>query len=174
MTEKEIDGIHFSVAPFRAIEALKLKSFLLKKFGPALGQALGVLKDGIPESGDIGELKLDGTAISQAIEKLMEQLGEHEFIDLIKRMFGNVTANLVKDGEPLQFSFSAIQFETSMDMVFKGRLFSIYPVIVLVLEANYPDFFGKLAPGIGSRIKGMISSGPAEKGSKKKSEKSEL
>jgi hypothetical protein len=173
MKEKEIDGIRFSVAPFRAVEALKLKSFLLRKFGPSIGQAFGVLKDGLPENGGIGDMKLDGSALSQAIEKLMEQLGEAEFIDLIKRMFGNVTANLVIDGKPLQFSFSEIQFDTSMDMVFSGRLFTIYPVILLVLEANFPDFFGKLAQGIGSRIKKMVTSGPAEEGSKAESGKLE-
>jgi hypothetical protein len=173
MKEKEINGVLFTVVPFKAVEALKLKAFLLKKFGPSLGQALGVLKDGLPESGGFGDLRLDGAALSQAIEKLMEQLGEPEFIDLIKRLFKNVTASLMKDGKPLQFSFTEIQFDTAMDVVFTGQLFSIYPVMLLVLEANYPDFFDRLAPGIGSRIKQMATSGPAEEASKNESDGSE-
>jgi hypothetical protein len=170
--EKDINGVRFTVAPFRAVEALKLKAFLLKKFGPAFGQALGAF-DGIPENGDFGDLKLDGTALSQSIEKLMGQLGEQEFIDLIKRLFKNVTANLVKDEKPLQFTFTEIQFDTAMDVVFTGQLFSVYQVILLVLEANYPDFFDRLAPGIGSKIKGMLTSGPAEEASKSESDGSE-
>jgi hypothetical protein len=173
MKEKEIDGIRFSAAPFRVVEALKLKSFLLKKFGPSVGQAFGALQGGLSEDSDIGEMKIDGYALSLAVEKLMEQLGETEFVDLIKRLFKNVTADLVKDGEPLRFLFTDVSFETSMDMVFAGRLFTIYPVILLVLEANYPDFFGKWAPGIGSRIKKIAASGPVEKESKSESERSE-
>ena len=41
-------------------------------------------------------------------------------------------------------------FEQNFNKVFGGRLFSIYPVMLLVLEANYPDFFGKVAGNIGS------------------------
>lgn len=173
MKEKEINGVTFTVAPFKAVEALKLKAFLVKKFGPALGQALGALSNGLPEGGSIGDLKLDGATMSQAIEKLMEQLGETEFIDLIKRMFRNVTANLAKDGKPLQFTFSELQFDTAMDMVFTGQLLTVYRVMLFVLEVNYPDFLGLLAQDIGSRIKKIITSGPAEKESKNESGKSE-
>jgi hypothetical protein len=165
--------VTFSVTPFTAVEALKLKSFLLKKFGPSLGQALGALGGGALREGNIGDLELDGCSLSQAIEKLMEQLGEQEFINLIQRLLKNVTANLVKDGKPLQFSFIEQQFETALDVVFTGQLFSIYQVILFVLEVNYPDFFDKLAPGIGSRIKKMATSVPAEEGLKNESGKLE-
>jgi hypothetical protein len=173
MKTKDISGVTFTVTPFSAVEALKLKSFLLKKFGPSLGQALGAFGGGALMEGGIGDLKLDGAAMSQAIEKLMQQLGEQEFIDLIKRLFQNVTANLVREGKPLQFSFIEPQFETALDVVFTGQLFSIYSVILFVLEVNYPDFFYKVAPGIGMRIKKMATSGPAEEGSKNESGKSE-
>ena len=161
MKEKTIDGVKFSVAPFRATEALRLKPFLLKKFGPSLGQVLGVLKDGLPENGTIGDIRINGTELSLAVEKLMEQLGEDDFIALIKRLFRNVTAYVVKDGQQLQLSFTEQSFETSMDIVFNERLFSVYPVMLLVLEANFPDFFGKMAQGIGSKIMAITTSSPA-------------
>jgi len=160
--EKEIDGIRFSVAPFQAIEALKLKPFLVKKFGPSIGQALGVLKDGLPESGSINDVHLDGAALSQAVEKLMEQLSEDDFISLIKRLFRNVTAFVPKEEKLLELTFTDATFENSMNLVFSGRLFSVYPVMLLVLEANYPDFFGKTAQAIGSRIKKIATSEPAK------------
>jgi hypothetical protein len=174
MKEKVINGIRFTVVPFKAVEALRLKSFLLRKFGPPLGQAIGALPDGILEGRPIGDLKLDGTALAQAIEKLMEQLGEAEFIELIQRLFQNVTAHLEKEGKPLQFSFIERQFDTAMDVVFTGKLFSVYQVMLFVLEVNYPDFFDKLAPGIGSKIQQIITSGPAEEESKNEHEKSEI
>ena len=40
--EKVIDGITFTVAPFPAIEALRLKSYLMKTLGPALARPVDV------------------------------------------------------------------------------------------------------------------------------------
>jgi len=163
--EKEISGIKFSVVPFQVVEALRLKPFLLSKLGPAFGLALGVLKDGLPESGQIGDIKIDGPAISSAIEKLVEQLDETSFIDLIKRLFKNVTAYVQKDGQALQIQFTDLNFDNAMNIVFEGKLFSVYPVMALVLEANFPDFLGLMGQGIGSKIKKIITSEPAEKAS---------
>jgi len=171
--EKTINGIKFSVTPFHSVEGLRLKSFLIKKFGPALGQALGTLRDGLPENGNIGDIRLDGVVLSQAIEKLMEQLGEDDFIALIKRMFQNVIASVTKDGKLLQLTFADQQFDTSMDVVFSGKLFTVYPVLLLVLEANYPDFFGKMAQDIGSKIKKIVTSDPDAPNSTSESGKSE-
>jgi hypothetical protein len=171
--ERTINGVKFSVAPFMAIEALKLKAFLIRTFGPALGQALGTLKNGLPGSGKISEINLDGTALSQAIEKLMEQLNEEEFISLIKRLLGYVTAKMARDGKVFQLAFTENVFEESLNMVFSGRLFTIYPVILFVLQVNYPDFFDQVAHGIGKKIGKMISSGPAGQEPKNESDESE-
>jgi hypothetical protein len=171
--EKVIDGITFIVTPFQAVEALKLKVFLLRKFAPSFGQALGTLKDGIPESGKIGDVKIDGTELSRALEKLMEQLEPDEFINLIMRMFQNVQARFVKDGKPVLLAFGKEQFVTSMDIVFQGRLFSVYPVLLLVLEANFPDFFGKTAGIIGEKIRKTFGSAEEETKPMSESGKSE-
>lgn len=167
--EKTIDGIKFVVTAFQAIEAFKLKSYLMKKFGPSLGQALGTLKGGLPASGDIGEVKLDGEAMSRAIQSLMEQLDEHDFIEFLKRMLRNVAAHV----KGKQFYFTEDTFDASLDIVFTGKLFTVYPVLLLVLEANYPDFFDKVARGIGSKIKKIITSGPGDENSKNGSAESE-
>jgi len=52
-----------------------------------------------------------------------------------------------------------------MDIVFGGRIFTIYPVLLLVLEANYPDFFGKVVRDIGERIRRMETFEPPEENS---------
>jgi len=154
MKEKEIDGILFSVAPFQAMEALKLKRELFEKLGPAFGQALGLLKNGIT---DVGEIELNGEAAARTIEKLISKLDEETFIGLIRRLLRNVTASMTVEGKQVKRSFAANTFDASLDVVFSGRLFTIYPVILLVLEANYPDFFGKMG-GIGSKIRQMATS----------------
>jgi hypothetical protein len=156
---KEIDGVQFSVTPFPASEAFKLKAYLFKKFAPAAGELSGILKDGFPESGKIGDIKIDGQVISQTLEKLVAQLGEEDFLALIKRIMQNVCAELTVDGKDLKLFFAQNTFDASLDIVFSGRLFSIYPVLLFVLEANYPDFFGRMAGNIGGRIRKIATSG---------------
>ena len=162
MKTKEINGIKFTVTPFHVSEAIKLKAYLIRALGPSVGQMVGALQGGIPTSGkleDLANIKIDGEAFSLAIEKLAGQLGENEFLGLIKRMLGNVQAQLTIDGDAKLFTFAESTFETSMDIVFEGRIFTIYPVLALVMEANYPDFLGALTSGIGQRIKKMVTSG---------------
>jgi hypothetical protein len=162
---KIIDGVEFTVAPFMAVEALRLKAFLVKTFGPALGQmfgrVIGAIKGGLPKSGDIGDLSLDGGTLAGAVEKLMAQLDEDSFISLIKRLFANLTAKgKGENGQGFMRQFDPANFDLSMQTVFSGRLFSIYPVMLLVLEANYPDFFGKTVRSIGDRIKATATTEP--------------
>ncbi|MDR2952563.1 MAG: hypothetical protein LBU82_04890 [Treponema sp.] len=156
--EKEINGVLFSVAPFQVVEALKLQPFLLKKIGPSVGQLLDLLKDGLPESGNFGDIKIDGQALSLAIEKLTDQLGEDEFLNLIKRLFRNVTARVIKDGQEHTLSFVENQFNFSMETVFTGKVFSVYPVMFFVLEVNYPDFLAVMVQSIGPRISKITTS----------------
>lgn len=156
MTET-IDGIEFSVAPFQAVPALKLKSYLLGTFGPAIGQTIGVFKDVLKKGADV---QINGDALSGAIEKLMAQLDEDSFINLIKRLLANVVAKGEKEGKGFARQFDEKNFEASMDVVFSGRLFSVYPVMGLVLKANYPDFFEKTVRNIGTLIREMSSTEP--------------
>lgn len=144
--EKVIDGITFTVAPFPAIEALRLKSYLMKTLGPALAEAIDVFKGAGNAEADIS-----GESLSGVVEKLTASLDEENFVKLVQRMFRYVTAKgTEKDGTPIVAMFGDQLFEESFNKVFGGRLFSIYPVMLLVLEANYPDFFGKVAGNIGS------------------------
>jgi hypothetical protein len=159
---KIIDGVEFTAAPFMAVEALRLKAFLVKTFGPAFGQAIGTLKNGLPKNGSIADINLDGTALAGAIETLMSQLDEDSFIKLIKRIFANMTAKgKDESGHGFMRQFDAANFDASMQTVFSGRLFTIYPVMGLILEANYPDFFEKTVRSIGKQISKITTSEPA-------------
>jgi hypothetical protein len=173
--EKTLNGVKFTAAPFTAVEGLKLKSYLVRTFGPALGEALGsfgnLFKDGDVKGDTIGDLSIDGQSVARAVERLMEQLSEDKFIELLKRLFSNLTAqvpNSEKGAPPVLIGFGENAFDASMELAFAGHLFSVYPIIVLVLGVNYPDFFEKTAGTIGSKIRSIVtsvsgkSSGPTE------------
>ena len=159
--KKTIDGIQFTVTPFPVSEAIKVKVLLAKTIGPAIGEAVGAV-DSFTSVKSVADMKVDGAAISRAIQKLLEPLGEEEYLSLIERLFQSVSAIFVPEGakEKVQIEFGGDNFTTALDAVFYGRLFSIYEVIILVLEANYPDFFAKAAQGIGRLIPITGSSGP--------------
>ena len=172
---KNIDGVEFTVAPFMAVEALRLKAYLLRTFGPAFGSAVGALKNLFTSKGDIADMQVDGSALSLAIQTLMENLDEESFVNLIKRMFTGLTARgKDKAGKGFFRKFDEIDFDNSMNDVFQGRLFSVYPVLLLVLEANYPDFFSHTVRNIGKLTKAMSTSEPENATATNESEKSEI
>jgi hypothetical protein len=166
---KEIDGIQFSVTPFPAIEAFKLKAYLLKKFAPAFSQILEMV-NGIPKGGTVFDITFNGDVITKAVKELITQLDEEEFTALLRRLLQNVCAKTSVDGKALELYFTKDTFEASLDIVFSGSLFTVYPVLLFVLEANFPDFFGKMG-GIGGKIQKMLSSEPQKPASKNGSEK---
>jgi hypothetical protein len=165
-----IDGINFTVAPFMVTEALRLKAYVVRTFGPAIGEILGGI-DGKKVS-SIADMSLGSTGITAGIEKLVTNLDEDGFISLIKRLFANVIANWSESGKPKSISFGN-DFETAMQEVFECRTFSIYELIVFVLKVNYPDFFSKVVRGIGKKISKTLTSEMGKKTSQNASEASE-
>ena len=148
--KKTIDGVQFTVAPFRVMEALRVKALLARTAGPALGEAVGALGD---IGGGLAGARIDGPALSGALEKLLSSLDEDRFLGLVERLFQNVSAVFTPEGgSRTQAHFGAGNFEVAMEAVFAGRIFSMYPAILLVLEANYPDFFERAARGFGGPI----------------------
>jgi hypothetical protein len=152
-----IDGVTFQVAPFMAVEGLRLKAHLVRTFGPALGELLG----GVNSVKDIGDISLGGDSISKGLEKLLEQLDEDKFEALIKRLLTNVIAIWTEGGKSRSVSFGQ-DFETAMQLVFLGKLFSIYELIIFVLRVNYPDFFDKVVSGFGRKMRITLTSGAEE------------
>ena len=151
----KIEGVEFQVAPFMSVEGLRLKAHLVRTIGPAIGELLGGI-DG-KKVKNISDISLAGDSFSKGLEKLLEQLDEESFVELIKRLFQNVIAHWNEGGKPRSIAFNQ-DFETAMDLVFLGKLFSIYPLIIFILKVNYPDFFGKVVRGIGLRMQPTLTS----------------
>jgi len=156
----EIDGVSFQVAPFMAVEGLRLKAHLVSTFGPAIGELLGGIDGNKVKS--VLDMNPASVSFSSGLEKLFQKLDEDSFIKLIKRLFANVIANWTEEGKPRSIAFGN-DFDTAMQLVFLGKLFSIYELIVFVLKVNYPDFFSKVVSGIGKRIQQTLTSATGEK-----------
>jgi hypothetical protein len=139
---KEINGLKFIVSPFPAVKALKLKVHLLKIIGPAFGQLLGSVKN------IKAETEINGESLGGALELLFSSLTEDEFIDILKTLLANTSCEVKGDKGTVLIPFTEDKFNTALDLVFQGKLFTIYSVIGFVLEVNYPDFFGQME-GIG-------------------------
>lgn len=167
--DKEIGGLTFTVAPFPAIEALRLKAYLVKTLGPALAKAIDVFK----LAGANADANISGESLCGVVEELTGSLDEKSFVELVQRMFRYVTVTgKDESGKPVVAQFGD-SFEANFNRVFEGRLFSIYPVMLLVLEANYPDFFGKVAGSIGgltSRINTFVQGSAEQSPASTKSE----
>lgn len=153
--ERVIEGIKFKVVPFPAIEALRIKMYLLKTFGPAFGRMIGSVKN-IGAGKKLKDAEIDGNGLAQALELLFTQLGEEEFISLVQRMLRSTACEVNN-----KFVLFDSDFESKMDQVFQGNLFALYPLFAFVLEVNFPDFFGKME-GIGGHLQTLLSNGAAE------------
>lgn len=155
---KKIEGMTFSVVPFSAMEAFRLKAYLVRLFGPALGRVLGSLDT---SSMSITEANLDGDKLGEAVGVLFETLSEDTFIAVIKWLLKRVTVEITESGKAVVLTFGDDrQFEAALDQAFQGRLFSIYPLLLFVLKVNYPDLF-TLAGSFGTRLKTFMSPPPA-------------
>jgi hypothetical protein len=165
-----IDGVTFQVAPFMAAEGFSLIHRLSRTFGPSLGEILGGALT--TKNGSIGDINLGSAAIARGLEKLFEQLGEKEYVELSKLLLSNVIAIWPESGKSRSISF-AQDFDTAMQAVFLGKLLSVYQLILFVLKVNYPDFFDKVVSGIGRRIRTTLTSETEETTPQNESEQSE-
>jgi hypothetical protein len=150
-----IEGVTFQVAPFMAVEGLRLKAYLVRVLGPALGELLGGID--MKSFSGVSDINLGSSSFSRALEKLLGQMDEGSFEALVKRLFANVIANWDEAGKNRGISFGQ-DFETAMQLVFLGKLFSIYELMIFVLKVNYPDFFDKVVSGIGRRMRVTLTS----------------
>ncbi len=145
---KQIDGLEFTVYPFNFKEAIKLKTTLFKKLAPSFGQIFGSLNE------NNGDISIDSINLGDALKRLFEELNENEFYNLILRIFKNVECIGEIDGTKQKVE---LKNEAALDAVFCGNIMGIYPLILFVLEVNYPSFFGLLG-NIGNRFQtGILS-----------------
>ncbi|MDR2150130.1 MAG: hypothetical protein LBO67_04815 [Spirochaetaceae bacterium] len=153
--KKEINGIAFQVSPFMVVEALRLKFYLAGILGPGMLELISGYN--VSNTKKIEDLDLSSINLAGALEKLLSNLDENTFIALIKRLFQNVVATWTANGKSHAMALNS-DFEVAMNLVFDGKIFTIYPLIAFILEVNYPDFFEVVVRGIGKKIRTITSS----------------
>ena len=158
--ELKLNGDTFTCIPFKALEGLRLKARLIKLLAPSLKELIG--SDNLS---DVMQKDLTGFNLGAAIQGLIENLDEDEFISLVRQIFSNLTCEHT-DAETNTIRVFEFRndFENSFNAVFEAKIFSIYPVILFVLKANYPDFFQILAGGTKSTQKTDTTPSPKQKG----------
>ncbi len=129
--EKLINGDMYMVTQLPARRAIKLKTRLVKLFGPVIAQMYLTTS----EKKDEEQQKQD---IVRAIQLLSSTLDENVFESMIMELLTGVR----KNGHELTPSI--------VDMEFAGDLATLYLVIWFVLEVNYANFFSMI--GIGSQL----------------------
>ena len=146
---KEIDGIEFKVTQFPATEAYGIKRKLTGIVAPLILSLLGENSTKTMLDANIDMAKLSG-----AVQNAFESLPENEFVGLLKRLTKNVEAHTTLNEKPVVLQLSD---ENHFDLCFTGKTFTIYPLLIFVLEVNFPDFFGKVKGGIGQNFQTIIS-----------------
>lgn len=146
---KKIDGINFSVSSMMALEAFKLKSKLIKIFAPSLGKLFG----SFDFNKDFKDIDLSKVPLAEIIQNIMSELDDETLDNLLRKLLWNVTATFELNGKKTAIAFCS-DFETTFNLVFNQKLFTLYPLLAFVLEVNYPDFFQKIK-SIGPKMKKM-------------------
>ena len=126
----ELDGITFSTTQFGAMRAFKLMARLIKQVGPAMGALTGAEAT--------TELSTMGPALVGALESLDPDEAARLLLDILAG-----TSALV-DGKNMDFIGKTAQ--SNFDIVFTGRLGTMFKVVGAALQLNYSDFFAGVTP----------------------------
>jgi hypothetical protein len=135
--ETEIDKFKVKVTQWPARKAFKQKLKLIKIFGPSLAEIFSGYKSRKSDSQEESS-EIDMSKVGLAIRMLFEKLNEDEMLSLILELFSSTRIN---DRELTESEF---------DMIFAGKIFSVYKIIGFVLEVNFGSFFEK--GGIGKMM----------------------
>lgn len=124
--KKTIGGHEYSVTQFLATEAIKISRTLKDELGVSFAQGItGVLASG------------DGTVIlSTIIRELCKGLDEDGTVKMVKRMLEQSGARC--DGQEILPQF---------DIMFAGKLKTLFVLLAFILEVNYGDFLGEDGTG---------------------------
>lgn len=125
--EKEIKGAIYSVTQMTARNALKMKTKIIKIFGPSIAGIFSSAK----VSEDNPNIEYDVNGLIHSIQALCSQIDENTFWTLCVELLSGVR----KNGKELT--------ESQINMEFAGDLYSLFAVIVFVLEVNYHSFLAE-------------------------------
>lgn len=143
--ERTIDDLKVTVTEWPARKAFKMKVRLLKIFGPVLAEIISGMKSKAGAS--VLDSDFDLSKFGSAIEKLTATMSED---DLLKMVFELTSSTRINNQEITEDTF---------DMVFAGKMHTIYKILGMVLEVNFGSFLGM--SGIGKVFQSTVMRGPS-------------
>ncbi len=126
-----IDGITFTATQFGAMRGFSILGRLVKTVGPAIS----VLSSANPDS-EVSEL---APAIAGALRDLDPDVALVLAVDVL---MGTTALMTGPNGVQALIEIS----RSNLDVVFNGRLMTMFKVLAFVVKLNYSDFFAGSAP----------------------------
>ena len=120
---KEIDGLKFEVTQFGAMKGFALLARLTKTIGPAFSVLSAADKDA------------DIMTLAPAIASALKNLDDEAAVQLAADVLRGTLATM-KDGTPVR-----LDNPTNIDLVFMGKLTTMFKVLAFAVGVNYGDFF---------------------------------
>lgn len=121
--EHTIDGVTLIITQLPAMKSMKFFREVVETFGPTL-TSLGNVTD-------LGSSEL--SVFKPVIESLMTNLSEEKLERMTKTLLGEALA--LHEGKYLSLSNTGV-----FDLVFQGKVFTIFKFLRYALEVNYGDF----------------------------------
>lgn len=125
----KVDGLSFTIAPFFAKEAIRIKVKLIGKILPILSSFADGVEGKQLDDFDLGSIKLSGNVLSRAFSVLSDTLSEDEIEALIDRLLSKT-----------YYNDSAVTDEGTFNILFMKNTMRVYKLIFEVIKFNYPDF----------------------------------
>jgi hypothetical protein len=139
--EKTIDEVTITIRQLPAMKSMKFFREVVGCFGPSL---MSIAGDSTEED-----------AISGAIEQLMMNLTDDKLQKMVDTLFLDALVEL--DGKPRNL----VGHNGVFDLVFQGKVFTIFKFLWFALEVNYEDFF-EGSTGIKAQLESLTSTSPSE------------
>ena len=120
---RQFDDLVVTVQQLPAMRGVLLSRKLARIAAPAIGALKSV------------SLDADVSVLGDALVQVLEQLSEKDLEELIKTLLETATVEVDGKIAPLRPVF---------DMVFAGKVLTVFKVLAFAIEVNFLDFFGPL------------------------------
>lgn len=128
---EEIDGVTFSTTTFSALSALGLLAVLTKHVGPVLS-VMGSM-DPDTDLASAANAELIARTLGPALGALGPDIAQKLVLDIL------ISSAAIIDGKAI--GFVGKHASSNFNLVFTGRLKTMFKVVAWVLRSNYADFW---------------------------------
>lgn len=128
---QSIDGISFTVTQFPAMRGFTLFGKLVKTIGPALSALSGL------------DPQADVIKVAPVIASALRDLDPEAASALALEIFASTSAIIDTPSGPRNVQ---VNTRENVDIVFMGKLMTMFKALAFAVQVNFGDFFGGSAP----------------------------